>query len=155
LDFTDAFSSITQSTFHNNSSGQGGGIYIEGTIGDVLCRHLTIAGNSADAGGGLYVRRNGNALNHVTLDHCLVATNLSPLYPDIQYDDPTGGGGQLLSGGPNLIGNNDTVSAIFPAGPLAGTPATPLNPLLAPSGDHGGLTETLPLLAGSPEGVFR
>ncbi len=56
----------------------------------------------------------------------------------------------MNASGANLIGDNSTVATVFPAGPLAGTLAAPLDPKLAPLGNYGGSTKTMALLASSP-----
>lgn len=62
----------------------------------------------------------------------------------------------ITTSGYNLIGDNTSVSLVFPAGnpnannDIVGTNASPINPLLFPLGDYGGTTPTHALSGVSP-----
>ena len=131
---------INRSTLSSNvTSLAGGGIENAGTL---TVNECTLTGNASDnAGGGLYSGNNAATLNQSTLAgnvagqagggvygqdavacfNSIVAGNSAPLNPDLA--------GALDQTGNNLIGGN---------------------PLLAPLGNYGGLTQTMPPLAGSP-----
>jgi Right handed beta helix region len=124
-------------------NGSGGGI--GAVIASLSLRHCTIAQNTGNGfGGGLHMV---NAASTVKLESCVIAqnTDLSGNAADISYFS-----GTLTATGANLIGKNTSVSSTFPAGPLVGTAAAPLDPNLAPLGDYGGPTKTLLPLPGSP-----
>ena len=130
---------VNQSTLTANSAANsGGGIYCQGGTA-VTVKQSTLAQNSASYGGGIQ--------NDMTLllTNCIIARNTaSSGGPDIWNS------GTITPGGANLIGNNAAVASVFPPGPLVGTAASPLNPLLAPLGNFGGPTQTMPPLPGSP-----
>ena len=97
---------------------------------------LTVTGGQADNGGGL---ANYGA---ATLGNTIVAGNTaSNRGPDAD--------GTFTSQGHNLIGKFDG-SFGWVNSDLIGTIASPLQPDLAPLGDYGGPTQTMPLLPGSP-----
>jgi hypothetical protein len=123
------------------SSAVGGISLVQGAM---ALRHTTVAQNVGDGrGGGLFVQAPGS----VRLERCILAANRDSgsIRTDINLFS-----GTLTATGPSLIGNNESVSAQFPTGPLAGTAAAPLDPRLAPLGDYGGLTFTAPPIPGSP-----
>ncbi|MDA7888668.1 hypothetical protein N9A86_04750, partial [Akkermansiaceae bacterium] len=151
--FTDALGylpecySFTNSTLTNNQALSGGALYFDGVLGIHHLRHLTISGNAADIGAGIHLKRAGNNTDQLIFDHCIIASNFSPIYPDIYYLPQ--GAAQMLTPGPNLIGDNSSAESFFPAGLLVGTMAAPLAPLLGNLGDYGGPTRTRPLQIGS------
>ncbi|MES2439477.1 MAG: choice-of-anchor Q domain-containing protein [Verrucomicrobiota bacterium] len=104
----------------NRAKGDAGGVYAG--FGSVSLRNSTVSGNTANsfAGGGINNRDDDLIL---TLDSSIVAGNVAlnaPLYPDIS--GPFTGSSNITSG----------------------------NPRLAPLGDYGGPTHTMPPLPGSP-----
>ena len=127
-------------TITNGRANLGSGIYLQ--TGSCTLIHCTVTGNLANfAGGGIY--RSGGTL---TLENSIVAGNGSlETNPDIRTTvAPT-------LRGKNLIGNNSGSEAVLPAGPLTGTAAAPLAPVLAPAGAYtGGAALYCPLLPGSP-----
>ncbi|MEI6653274.1 MAG: choice-of-anchor D domain-containing protein [Verrucomicrobiota bacterium] len=133
-----AILTTTNSTIANNSAANGGGIYSAG--GSTLTQ-TTVTGNAGTSGGGGMSFISGTA----TLRNSLIAQNTAPSGPDIQRVS-----GTLSSVGANLIGDNSTVTAEFPAGPLHGTAAAPVNPLLGPLADNGGPTLTRAFQGNSP-----
>ncbi len=132
---------ITSSTITGNSAGAyGGGLE---NLGNLSLRHVTLAANTAGVTSGGIDFDNASA---VTIAHTIIAGNTaSSGRPDLGYY-----AGSFNVTGPNLIGNNQSAEAFFPAGALVGTNALPLASLLAPLGDYGGPTSTLALLPDSP-----
>jgi uncharacterized protein YggT (Ycf19 family) len=118
----------------------GGGIL---NYGNLQITSSTIAHNSASSGngpsgGGIY------SSGDTTTDSSIIALNSAPTGPDFT------GGAALESMGYNIIGNNaDAVISSKPADQI-GTPAAPIDPLLGPLANNGGLTLTHALQAGSP-----
>jgi hypothetical protein len=121
---------LTNVTFSGNSAGSGGGLY--NAFGSPALTNVTFSGNSADidnrgSGGGLY-----NEIGSPTLTNCI-------LWGD--------------SGGEISNVNNYSVTVIYSVvqgGWDGGTGNIDRDPLLAPLGDYGGPTQTMPLLPGSP-----
>jgi hypothetical protein len=155
----------------NFGAGGGGGI---DNGGSMAVRNCTISGNSVDGtgmvimyGGG--IRNFGNlqiasstiAYNSVSgengafgggiygfastrTDSSIIALNSAPTGPDFT------GVVALQSNGYNIIGNNaDAVISSQPTDQI-GTPAAPIDPLLAPLANNGGPTLTHALQSGSP-----
>ena len=138
---------VTNCTISGNSvSGtglatmSGGGIQNDGTlqIASSTIVYNSASGENGAFGGGIYssapMRSNSS----------IIALNSAPTGPDF-----TGAGG-LQSTGYNIIGNNaDAVISSQPTDQI-GTPAAPIDPLLGPLANNGGLTLTHALQAGSP-----
>ena len=102
--------------------------------------HNSASGDSGALGGGIYGSPNGSTRT----DSSIIALNTASTGPDF-----TGAGG-LQSLGYNIIGNNaDAVISSQPTDQI-GTPVAPIDPLLAPLANNGGLTLTHALQAGSP-----
>lgn len=133
---------LSNATLSGNSATDGGALRNEG--GTLTLVNATIAANTASGfGGGI-----DNDAGTLNIENTIVAANTGPAPgsgPDIAFR-----GGSVVPAGANLVGDNDTVAVTFPAGPLAGTTATPLVPKLASLGNYGGPTPTMALLAGSP-----
>jgi hypothetical protein len=128
----------------NRSTGTFSAGGIVGISGTLALRHTTVTQNVGNgAGGGLYLE--SPAI--MSIERCIIAGNRDPgsNRADIYLD-----GGTLTSIGPSLIGNNESVAAQFPAGPLVGTAFAPLDPQLGPLAPRGALTATAPPLTGSP-----
>ncbi len=164
---------LERCTLTANRSGNRSGA-IENRAGGVLTLdRCTIAGNSAanEAGAlnnlsaavatvrGCTIVENfagtqvGGILNggSLTLASAIVAGNYVGTLPaDLR------GSGTFTTQSGNLLGENLTLAAIFPAGlpnangDYVGTFAAPLDPRLAPLAPRGGPTETMPPLPGSP-----
>jgi hypothetical protein len=126
---------LTQSTISGNSAGTGGGIY---NFGNLTLAQSTLSGNSAINGGGIF------NLGTVTLTQSTLSGNSATmgggifnefgtvtLTQSIVAGNPTGGN---INGGFINNGNNLTSG----------------DPKLAPFGDYGGHTQTMPPLPGSP-----
>ncbi|NBB78871.1 MAG: hypothetical protein GVY36_05415 [Verrucomicrobia bacterium] len=129
---------LTQSTLSGNyAADNGGGIYIDGTL---TLDQSTLSGNSAANGGGIY---NTDTL---TLTQSTLSGNSAA-------DD----GGGISNFGTLTLTNSIVAGNTAPSGAnIEGTPDgasqshTTGDPLLAPLGDYGGPTQTMPPLAGSP-----
>jgi hypothetical protein len=149
----------------------GGGIYNFGGVLDL--QNSTISGNQAPYYAGImnfdgetFIRRSTISGNHVTdptgitggicnfgsvlltVENSIIAgnTGVRSFARDVYYASAA----PITASGANLIGNNSTVTATFPPGPLVGTEVSSLNPRLAPLGDYGGPTQIMPPLPGSP-----
>ena len=118
----------------------GGGILNHGNlqITSSTIAHNSASGGNGPFGGGIY------SSGDTTTDSSIIALNSAPIGPDFT------GGGELQSTGYNIIGNNaDAVISSKPTDQI-GTPAAPIDPLLGPLANNGGLTLTHALQAGSP-----
>ncbi|RYG64984.1 hypothetical protein EON80_18205, partial [bacterium] len=124
-----------------DSTDGGGALHISG--GSLLLDSSSVTHNNttlaeAKTRGGLYITG-----GTVTVKNSLIARNsLGGELRDFAVAAP----GTVVNGGFNLVGNNETVTAVLPAGALTGTNAVPLNPRIsAPTSSY------VPfLLGGSP-----
>jgi len=131
---------ITNSTFSNNSGNPGNGGGIANSNGTLIIVNSTFSNNSATGDGGGILNLGGGA---VLLRNTIIALNTAAgSGPDVN--------GMFTSNGHNLIGNNSGGTIAPASGDLIGTNALPVNPLLGPLQNNGGLTQTRALLAGSP-----
>ena len=132
---------LANCTISANSSGQGGnngnggGIYCGDLLTLVAC---TVSANDGGFGGGVFCVAPGALINS------LIALNTANSYPDLD--------GSFTSQGNNLLGQIEGSSGLTNDvnGDLVGSAKAPLNPLLGPLADNGGLTWTMALLPGSP-----
>jgi hypothetical protein len=141
--YTDSYVNVTNTTFTANTSQLGGACFIEFALGASF-NQVTITGNSLIGdpfyfGGGGILKLYCN----VTLANCIVAGNSGSPGADIDAYD-----GSITFQGNNIIQDfyNDPGSPDFTNGP----PAITADPLLAPLGNHGGPTLTMPPQFGSP-----
>ena len=125
---------LEQCTLAGNSAQSGGAIASFGPLTLVQC---TVSGNSGLFGGGVYVSGPGPLL---FLENCIVAGNTAASGPDVKEEGPANL--KTLSG-VNLIGDLDSTGLTASATLLTGDPG------LAPLGDYGGPTLTMPPLSGS------
>ncbi|MBK1827292.1 right-handed parallel beta-helix repeat-containing protein [Haloferula rosea] len=138
--------SVVNCTFTNNSATIGGAFSVADGGPDAVFRHVTITGNDAVVsgtfgGGGLFVFG-----KTVKLQNCIIAGNTSPHGPDIQAESST----SIDSEGGNLVGKDSGFTwNLLNSSDQIGTESAPLDPLLAPLGDYGGPTLTMPPLPGS------
>ena len=123
----------------NRSNQNGAGLSSNGTV---VINHATIANNVADGdntgdgqGGGI-VAQGGT----IRLSNTIVANNQAAMGVDVA--------GDFVDQGNNLIGISDGSSGLTISN-FVGTAVAPINPLLAPLGNYGGLTQTMALLPGS------
>ncbi len=142
--FNDGTCLLNNSTLSGNAVGggyTGGGI--DNNSGNLSLNNCTLSGNAAPDGGGIFV-----AAGTVNLNQSTVSTNTSFF---------SVGGGVALEGGlvnltnsivaGNAGGDVDNVNGTFNA---PGPNLTNGTPLLAPLGNYGGPTQTMPPLPGSP-----
>jgi hypothetical protein len=167
---------ITSSTINNNFANGAGGISIDGTAtitnctisgnaatypsfsgggisssGHVTVTNSTISGNSANGdGGGFYI-----IANEVKLTNTIVAGNSASKGSEITVNE-----GSISVNANDLLGSAALTDAQAFVGftPGAsditatsdGTRPTPLGNILGTLGNYGGLTQTIPLVSGSP-----
>lgn len=137
---------IVNSTISSNVTDNAGGIY--NAIGTININHSTIYGNKQDE--VFASQKVGGILNAagatVNVKNSIVAGNLH------SGNQPGDLSGAFVSQGYNLIGTTDGSTGITNGvnGDKAGTNAAPINAMLAPLANNGGLTLTHALLAGSP-----
>ncbi|MBI5774529.1 MAG: SBBP repeat-containing protein, partial [Verrucomicrobia bacterium] len=131
-------------TFSGNAAtGLGGGLranYYSSTL-----NQCTFAGNSASSGGGIYSYRNNFTLNQSTIS----ANTSSSDGGGVWVDQPT----STTIFNSLIVGNTgSTEISFFQAFTLNlnGVNLTNGTPLLAPLGNYGGPTKTMPPLPGSP-----
>jgi hypothetical protein len=155
---------ISNSTFTNNSSSQATIIYL--ISGSLEVVNSTFSGNSGSLGlfysfGNPVIVRNSTIVNNpggglykdsgtLTLGNTIVAGNGG-------YDLSRNSSAAINTNGGNLIGRNNNAGANFAAAgtpnanaDYVGTPANPIDPLLAPLGNYGGTTPTYALQPNSP-----
>jgi uncharacterized delta-60 repeat protein len=137
---------MINSTVSGNSTtgngGTGGGIWNSGSL---TLKSCTIAFNSAFASFGGAGIHHFNSSSVVNISNTIVTNNTlsgSPTGPDVT--------GPYNSQGFNLIGNGGNSSGFNQPGDQVGSSAAPLNSLLGPLANYGGLTQTHLLLPGSP-----
>jgi predicted outer membrane repeat protein len=129
---------------HNYAAPNGGGIYQQS--GSLLLENSTLFGNTAKGGGGGLYGNGGS----VDLRNTTVSGNTANSF--------TGGGiayqASTMTLGNSIVSGNAALNApLFPdiSGTFTGTNnLTSGAPLLAPLGDYGGPTKTMPPLPGSP-----
>ncbi|MBK1827293.1 choice-of-anchor Q domain-containing protein [Haloferula rosea] len=128
---------LNQSTLSGNSAVKdGGGIF--NSEGPLTLNQSTLSGNSAASGGGIFSDSFFD-VSVLTLKNSVVASNTATSSaPDILQE-----GFYSSNSGVNFIGSTSG------AGTIPGTVLTG-DPLLAPLGDYGGPTQTMPPLPGSP-----
>ena len=118
----------------------GGGILNYGNlqITSSTIAHNSASGGNGPSGGGIY------SSGDTTTDSSIIALNSAPTGPDFT------GGAALQSMGYNIIGNDaDAIISSKPTDQI-GTPAAPIDLLLGPLANNGGLTLTHALQADSP-----
>ena len=142
-----ASATLTNSTLNGNSAVRGGAIYSNGigASGDssLTLNHTPVSGNTGTTDvGGVYI--NGSSSGTATLDlsNTIVAGNSSPSVLDIRNLS-----GTVSPTGANLVGN------FAGSGLTAPTVIVAPNPQLAPLGDYGGPTQTMPPLSASSPAV--
>ena len=124
----------------NTATERGGGIY-NAWGNEVTLINSTISGNTADLGGGIYNH------SYLKLNNTIIARNTSHLGDgDVVGYVSSPSANNLIGDGIGITGGISNHSN----GNQIGTHAAPINPLLAPLGNYGGPTRTMPLLPGSP-----
>jgi hypothetical protein len=132
---------VSNSTISGNSAGENGGGIFNDTSLSAIIDHSTITANSVTNqsgidGGGIH------SVDTALLDHTIVAGNTK----GSARNDVSGAFAAAFS----LVGDRRSATVNNVAGSLVGTTAAPINPLLGPLADNGGLTKTHALLTGSP-----
>ncbi|MBX7105442.1 MAG: right-handed parallel beta-helix repeat-containing protein [Gemmataceae bacterium] len=143
--FEDGQLTIENSTLSGNTSGgTGGAVYFFGTATTPLeIRNTTVTGNKAGTTGGGFF---GNYFaGNININSSIVAGNTATTDPDFSFDVAVTAGG-----GNNLVGVNDVGNLTLSGTNLTGTLTTPLDPMLDPLANNGGLTQTHSLKVGSP-----
>ena len=164
---------LNSSTLTSNSASWGGAIFNDNGYDPLRLNNATLVGNSASSGGAIANNADSGAmLTHCTLTQnqstggsgsgggaihdysgpitliaCILAGNtaVSSTGPDLWIDHGT------LTATNCLIGqNNDSTIVDGSNGNHAGSSSSPLDAMLAPLGDYGGPTQTMPPLPGSP-----
>jgi hypothetical protein len=138
---------ITNSTFSGNyASNAGGAIFEYGTATSpdpLTLTNCTLSGNSAGVFGGGLLNYSGELI----VGNTIIAGNNALNGPDFW-------GSPATSNGHNLLGNNSNLhggpTGFGGGGDQVGTAASPIDPGLAPLGNYGGPTQTMPPLPGSP-----
>jgi len=131
-----ATATLNQCTIAGNSADLGGGVV---NYGGMTVNQCTITGNSALYGGGI------ENYGGMTLSNSIVATNSVNGYDTNTADIDNLG--TLTRMGANII---QMASGQFGYGTFSGPAAINADPLLAPLGNYGGSTPTMPPLPGSP-----
>ena len=131
---------VINSTISNNSA-NGPGSYGGGAAGHVNLTNSTVAGNSAELGGGVSGYSYSDAATAV---NSIIAGNTST-DPEAGEDCYSNGGDYSTfdSTGGNLVRSPGNC-------PVEPTDLTDVDPLLGLLRDHGGLTRTMEIKAGSP-----
>jgi len=141
---------LNQCTLAGNSGEKGGGIENEDNL---VVNESTLTGNSATSGGGGIENEAGT----VMVNQCTLTGNSSPV-------NSSSSGGIFNSGGmltisnsivagdtlPDIAGNSNASGYSPEITTLIGVNLISGSPLLAPLGNYGGPTPTMPPLPGSP-----
>ena len=148
---------VVNSTISGNAAVfGGGGIYNRGqtsTLGATI--HITsstitqneVTNEGSSAGGILNLNVGvGADTARVTVSNSIIAENIATVHPDLRQANATNS--PIVDGGNNLIGIDS--QGIFTTSTLVGSIATPLDPLLDPLANNGGLTQTHALVFDSP-----
>ncbi len=132
---------VETSCISNNSSNtSGGGIFASGIL-NLL--NSTLAGNSANtSGGGLYCNIVTASLNSTTVSGNSTGASNGGIY----HNDRS----TVMLGNSIVAGNTAPARANLTGTFTGSNNLTSGNPLLAPLGDYGGPTHTMPPLPGSP-----
>ena len=148
---------LTKVTFNSNSADFGGGMYNQSS--DPTLTNITISGNSADYGGGVYNDNSSSPTlinvtfsgNSADFGGGMFSDSSSPLMKNTIIANSVSGGDCTGTVDAASVNNliEDSSSACGLANGIDGN-IIGTAPLLGALGDHGGFTETMPLLPGSP-----
>jgi uncharacterized repeat protein (TIGR01451 family) len=134
---SDGSSDLTDATVSGNSAVTGGGLAVTGA-GNIALINDTIAFNSAVTAGGAFAISGALAFFNT-----IVAKNTAAgAFPDV---DNSGTAVYMVDWDHNFIGDNTGAADSFPAGTpninssFVGSAGTPLDPLLEPLADNGGV----------------
>jgi parallel beta-helix repeat protein/predicted outer membrane repeat protein len=138
-DPSDSKTTLVNSTVSGNASGNhGGGLYNHDGRMEII--HCTISGNISTNALGGGVASYGDDFTPTTVTESIIAGNIGE---DVRFS--SGPVNSFFSSGHNLIGNGNAFAKFNESGDI-----TNGIPLLAPLGNYGGPTQTMPPLAGSP-----
>jgi len=150
---------LTNVTFSGNSADFGGGMYSNG--GTTTLTNVTFSGNTASEYGGGMINWNSSSptLTNVTISGNSAKLgggmyNASSSNPQIRntifWDNTaTSAGAQIYNNGTTPVVSDSVVQGGCPAGSTCTTNIIITDPKLGTLGDHGGSTQTIPLLPGS------
>ena len=138
----DCYMTVSDSTLSNNTAiyVSGGGLFNRNDIASLY--NVTVTDNTAPSGAGSGIASQGNGATATNLTMSIVSANAN----DDDVAVVFGAVPTFFSGGYNLIGGGNGLSAFFNVGDQTGV----TNPLLGPLADNGGATKTHALLTGSP-----
>jgi len=150
---------LTRCTLDSNIAAYGGAVFVSSTTAQLQVDQSTISGNTSSRGGGINTRSPATisnstiALNSAQQSYgggIQSAANVNMVSSIVARNRNDSGANAdiVLASGKTLSGSNNLVMSIasFPPGVIVSA----LDPKLAPLGNHGGLTRTHALLAGSP-----
>ena len=158
---------VNDSTLTGNSASDGGGVFSVNTVG-VTINSSTLEGNSGTStGGGIHLVTGELNLNNSTLANNSAGHGGAILHGPttaVRINNSTLAGNSATNAGGAIYNNQGTVNLTnaIVAGNIARTNAnifgssvgtnslTNGNPMLAPLGNYGGPTRTMPPLPGSP-----
>lgn len=136
---------VENSTFTGNTAQTGGGLSFSSPDSVVVFAHVTVVSNTATdtaiGGGGI----SAAYFRGATLQNCIIAGNRGSPIADIRSE-----GFQFTSIGGNLTGNGLGLNCVPSAADQVGSEESPRAPQLAPLGQFGVPTQTMPPLPGSP-----
>lgn len=143
-------------TFIGNSAGSGGAI--KNAVGTLILNECTLSGNSTGGAGG-----GGGIVNYASLilNACTLSGNSAGIFGGAIYSETNAQvalNNTIAAGNSSIdIYNNGTLTFAgsnlvqsVSVNPGTGTNPIAANPLLAPLGNYGGPTQTMPPLRGSP-----
>ena len=138
---------LNQCTLSGNISyGLGGGIY---NFGLLTLNQCTLSGNSAYAGGGIFNDYESGfniSESTLTMTNAIVGGNSATYYgEDLGEDDI-----ENMSSATVTFGGSNLVQTVYNGGTITGLAPLTNAPNLAPLGNYGGPTQTMPPLPGSP-----
>ena len=137
----DNWSTITLNNCTISGSPSGAGLV--NTFGVAVCDNCTFSGNVAlFDGGGYYAFFGTNILNNCTISGNSAVRRAGGIYENASLSLLTN---TIIAGNTAVISNADVFGSISGANNF-----TNGNPILAPLGNYGGPTQTMPPLAGSP-----
>lgn len=121
--------------FGNTANGSGGGMR---NVGLLKLVNSTISGNTATTGNGGGLSESTAAVQPVTLQNTILASNTASTGPDI-YASP----------GPATVTANNCFIGTLAGATITGSNNLTCNPMLGPLQNNGGLTQTMALQPGS------
>jgi hypothetical protein len=149
--FSSSSPTLTNVTFSDNSAFTGGGMW-NGASSSPTLTNVTFSGNSAGfSGGGMYNTSSSPTLTNVTFSGNSAVVFGGGMYN--AFSSPALSNCILFGDSGGEFRNDKgsaTVNYSDVQGGYSGTGNINQDPLLAPLGDYGGPTQTMPLLPGSP-----